>query len=148
MPEKASVLVKRKGEMLLPLARFDGAAITGFREGAVLKCELSESRSLPRHRLYWAVLTAVVQATGKWPNAEALHHALKIHLGAVEEIASVRGEILIRPKSTSFGKMDEREFREFFDNVLLAITTEVCPGMTVEDLLSLGRARLEERRAA
>jgi hypothetical protein len=147
---KAALILEYDGQVFRPRARFDAAVAALFRRGVPLHAELSERRSLPRQRLYWAILQAVVDATGKWPNAEALHHALKIHTGFIEEIASVNGEVLILPRSTSFSKMGEQDFRTYFDAAMEAITTEVVPGMTLEDLLALGNVRLapDERKQA
>lgn len=147
MPEAAELFVQWDGEVFRPKARFDVALAEKFRRDVPLKAKISEKRALPRARLYWAVLQAVVDATGKWPNAEALHWSLKCYTGFIEEIASLNGEVLIRPKSTSFAKMGEQDFREYMDTALLAITTEVTPGLTVEDLLALGQARLSEKAA-
>jgi hypothetical protein len=148
MPEKASLMLVRDGAVLRPRSRFDAALMDKFRHGVPLEADLKERRVIGRHRLYWAVLQAVVDATGKWPNVEALHWALKMHTGFVEEIVSVNGEIIMRPRSTSFARMGEQDFRQFFDGAMLAITTEIVPGMTVEDLLLLGKARLAPGEAA
>lgn len=142
MPERATIFVTREGGALKPRARFDAALLDKFKPGVPLRCELAERRVIGRHRLYWAVLQAVVDATGRWPNVEALHWALKVRLGYIEEITSIDGKPLIRPRSTSFARMGEQDFREYFENALQVITADVCPGMTVEDLLSLGRNRL------
>lgn len=147
MPEQAELFLKWDGEVFRPKDRFDVALAAKFRQDIPLKAKISERRTLPRQRLYWSVLQAVVDATGKWPNAEALHWSLKCYTGFIEEIASLNGEVLIRPKSTSFARMGEQDFREYMDTALLAITTEVTPGLTVEDLLALGQARLSEKAA-
>ncbi len=140
--ERADLFVKYDGNVLKPASRFDAAQLSRFRRDVALQADIRERRRLPRQRLYWAVLQAVCDAKGLWPNVEALHHAIKLHTGFIEEITSLNGEILIRPRSTSFARMDESEFRQFMDAAMLAITTEVVPGLSVEDLLALGRARL------
>ncbi|SDQ98510.1 Protein of unknown function [Rhizobiales bacterium GAS113] len=147
MAERAHLFLRSDGQALWPRARFDLALLGKFRRDVPLEAEIKERRSLPRHRLYWAVLQAVVDATGKWTSAEIMHEAVKMHLGYFEMVADLNGELRSRPKSTSFGKMDEVEFREYFNAAMLAITTEVLPGMTIEDLLALGNERIRERAA-
>lgn len=148
MTEKAQLFMVRDGLVLRPRARFDAALLERFRADVPILADLSERRNEGRHRLYWAVLQAVCDATGKWPNVEALHWALKVRLGYIEEIASIDGEPLIRPRSTSFSRMGEQDFRTFFDAAMLVITTDVVPGLTPEDLLALGKGRLAPGRAA
>jgi hypothetical protein len=142
--ERAYLFLRSDGEKLWPRSRFDGALLAKFRRDVPLEAQLKERRSLPRHRLYFAVLQAVVDATGKWSNVEIMHEAVKMHLGYFEMVADLHGELRARPKSTSFAKMDEAEFREYFSAAMLAITTEVLPGMTVDDLLALGHQRVKE----
>ncbi|ABS68906.1 hypothetical protein Xaut_3678 [Xanthobacter versatilis] len=147
MSDKPSIWLVRKGELLLPRARFDAEALTRYREGVTLRAELTEPRSGGVNRLYWSVLSAVCAATGKWSSSEVLHHALKMHLGYFESYASVHGEVDTRAQSTAFDRMDAAKFREYFDAAMLTITTEILPGLTVEDILALGKARLTERAA-
>jgi hypothetical protein len=147
---RPTLFVKRQGSTLVPYARFDQELLAKFREGVRLRADITERRSAPRNRLYWSILKAVCDATGRWPNSEALHTALKLNLGIVDTVASVHGEPIILPGSTAFKALDEAQFREFFDAACLLISTDICPGLTIEDLLSLGRARLgpDERSAA
>lgn len=142
MTEKAVLFMVREGMTLKPKSRFDASLLAKFREGVPISADLQERRNEGRNRLYWSVLQAVCDATGKWPNSEALHWALKIKLGYIEEISSIDGEIMIRPRSIAFGRMGEQEFREYFDNAMQVIQTEVCPGLSIDDLLSLGKARI------
>lgn len=142
MSEKLLLMLEWDGAVFRPRARLDMTLAAKFRQGSPLEATIKERRSEPRNRLYWAVLQAICDATGKWPNSEALHWALKIRLGYIEEIASVDGEILIRPRSTSFAKMSEQEFREYFDAAMSTLLTDVVPGLTIEDLLALGKTRL------
>lgn len=147
MAEHAFMFLRSDGKALWPRARFDLALLGRFRRDVPLEARIAEKRSLPRHRLYWAVLQAVVDATGKWASAEVMHEAVKMHLGYFEMVADLNGELRARPKSTSFGKMDEAGFREYFNAAMLAITTEVLPGMTIDDLLALGHERVKEQAA-
>lgn len=144
MSEKTALIVTWNGADFRPHTRYDMALAAKFRQGFPLQAEIRERRSEPRNRLYWAVLQAVVDAKGIWPTAEALHWALKIRLGYIQEIASIEGEVLILPRSTSFNRMAEQEFRGFFDAAMTVLTEDVT-GLTVEELLLLGKRRLAPR---
>lgn len=140
--ERAALILTWDGAAFRPRTRLDARMCERFGQDRPLEAVVKERRSEPKNRLYWAVLQAVVDATGKWPTSEALHWALKIKLGYIEEIAAVDGKVLIRPRSTSFGKMGEQDFRTYFDAAILTLTTEVLPGLTTEDILALGNSRL------
>lgn len=148
--DKPTLFVRRQGFALVPHARYDQELFARYREGEKLRAELTAPRSHSHNRLYWAVLKAVCDATGRWPNSETLHTALKLHLGVVDTIPDVHGEPVILPGSTAFRAMDAAGFREFFDAACELISTDICPGLTVDDLLSLASGRLgpDERRAA
>jgi hypothetical protein len=142
------LFVRRKGETLVPYARFDADLLARYRQDVRLRAEITEPRSLPSHRYYWAALQAVCEATGKWPNAEALHRAMKLHLGIIETLASVQGEPIILPGSTAFRALDESQFRQYADSAFTLISTHICPGLTVDDLLLLAKGKLGADEAA
>lgn len=64
MGERAYLFLRSDGDKLWPRSRFDAALLLKFRRDVPLEAQLKERRSLPRHRLYWAVLQAVVDAAG------------------------------------------------------------------------------------
>jgi len=140
--EKPTLLVQRKGCYLVPHSGFDAAIIEGFRQGVPLKADIKQQREPESNRLYWSVLSAVCAATGKWHNAEALHASLKIALDIVEIIPGIHGEPHILPGSISFRAMSEEKFLEFTRAAYDLITTELCPGMTVDELLGVGKDQL------
>ena len=144
-----TLFVKAQGGALVPYARFDADLLSRYPQGAKLRAEITQPRNVPYQRLYWAVLKAVCDATGRWPNPETLHKALKLHLGVVDEIPSVHGERLILPGSTAFANMDQAAFRDYADSAFDLISTDICPGLNVDDLLALAKGRLgPDERAA
>lgn len=141
--------VRAKQGVLVPHARFDADLLSRYPQETKLRAEITQPRSVPYQRLYWAVLKAVCDATGRWPNPETLHKALKLHLGVVDTIASVHGEPVLLPGSTAFREMDQAAFREYADTAFDLISTDICPGLNVDDLLALAKGRLgPEERAA
>ena len=136
------MMVEWDGVAFRPRARFDAAMADQYRRRVPLEAKVKERRSLPQNNLYWAVLQSVVDATGKWPTSEALHWALRMQLGYIEEIASIDGEILTRARSTAFGKMSGHDYRVYFDSSMTLLTEDVTK-LSIEELLDLGKARLK-----
>lgn len=73
-------------------------------------------RSPKHHRTYWKALNTVVKSTGRWPSSKHLHRELKLACGYVEKMIDWRtGETITIPDSIAFGKMDQAEFKVYFD---------------------------------
>lgn len=120
---------------LRPVDDIAQAMMRDIKDGEHVKLAVPKRPRNPRrHALYWALLTLVVRNTDHWPSAEALHFAMKIRMGLVDEIASVNGEIILRPKSTSFSSMDEATFAAFLNRVVDVICTEIMPGLDPQTL--------------
>lgn len=64
---------------------------------------------------------------------ETLHDLIKLRIGHVHVVKTARGLEKL-PGSIAFGKMDQGEFKAFFDKAAAFITTEVVPGLKREDL--------------
>lgn len=112
-----------------------------YGRGSILNSRLTKMRSLPKHKLYWALLRRVVKATGKWVSAEHLHRAIKIELRMVEAITLLDGKtVRFEPSSTGFESMDEGEFNLFFKNAMLAL--EEGTGINMQELIEEARREL------
>jgi hypothetical protein len=145
--DKPLLYVRRKGLRLEPYARFDFDVLAEFPEGARLRAELSQRRSIPGHRHYWAVLNEAVKADGRWSSPEQLHRALKWHCGLVEEAPRLDGTIAMDLSSTAFERMDEGEFRAYKKAALHALEVEL--GIDGEDLSAMADSVLgPDERAA
>ncbi len=86
-----------------------------------------KTRSGRHHRLFWALLTRIVDATGQWTNAEALLGVLKMSLGYYDLEKGLDGELKPIIKSIAFDKMDGESFRKFFDDSIKLLSAEVLP---------------------
>lgn len=112
--------------VLRPQTRFDLEHIsTRYAVGTQLRAKLTQPRSVPRHRLYWSVLAEVVDATGdRWCSVEDLHESIKLHLRMVRGISMLGGGVRYVTASIAFEKMDEGQFKNFFEKAMLAICEE------------------------
>ena len=113
--ENPTIYMIRKGAALLPEMGVDADLIQRIAPGVRVKVQISEGRSQPRLRLYWAYLGRVVAATQCAPTSEALHAAVKIGVGLVTQV-TLKGWSVNVPRSVAFDKMSETEFSEFMQN--------------------------------
>jgi hypothetical protein len=90
--------------------------------GKPLHVEVKQPRNAAFHRLYWALCARIAEARGV--TSENVSDVLKIATGHFT-LARTKsyGDIHI-PKSISFAKMDETEFRSFFERCVLVVYEE------------------------
>lgn len=130
------IIVSRALRGLEPVSAYDSELLALYPLGKMLTAKLTQKRSGNHHRFYWALLERVKTATGRFPTAESLHEALKIELGYVQAVISLKGEITLVPKSTGFANMDQAEFRIYFEAALSAILSLILRGVRRQDLLT------------
>ena len=108
-----------------------------FKPGALVGAEIARNRSLPQHKMYWAVLTKVVEhAPGEWRTPEALHEVLKVATGRVETVKLLDGRLVKIPQSTSFAEMGQDAFNEYSAAAFQVICDEILDGMSVDEFMS------------
>ncbi len=108
--EKPSIIVRKTPRGLQPVSGFDAEMLLAAPVGTEFNLASLTKRSHPQHRTYWKALNGVVKATGKWPNSEKLHDALKRVCGYVEIRYNLDGSSYIATDSTSFDAMNHDEF--------------------------------------
>lgn len=132
--------LKRTLAGLIPADPRAADALRKIKEGQIIRATIKRPRSVAHHRKLWVLLQMVVDATGRWPNAEALLTALKIHLGHCDIVQMPRGNRIPVPRSISFDAMDQHEFNTFYEDVVRAITQHVLPTLNDSQL----KAQVEE----
>ena len=125
MKDEPSILLRRTRQGLEALDAVDAETLDGFALGEAIEVTIRKRRSGPQHRLYWKVLGEVVKATEKWVSTKHLHDDLKISLGYWEKFITMSGQITYRANSTAFSKMDNQEFKLFFDRAMKLIAETV-----------------------
>ena len=129
------LIVRREQSRLVPVNGYDLELLSAIPMGKDLTAKLTMKRSLQQNRFYFAVLGKVVDNHPFYATSRALHVALKVRLGLVESIQIHDGHIVTVVSSTAFDAMDGIEFRTVFDKALLIITTEILPGVSINELL-------------
>ena len=118
----------------------DQAAIEAMRqvpERSIVKIQFSIPRNVRHHRMFFALINLVWQAQREprtFATRENLLDALKIATGHVREVRDLQGRTHIVPDSISFGRMDQVQFREFFDSAVKVILERVLPGVRRKDI--------------
>lgn len=118
----------------------------GIKPGQLVTVEVKRPRNLQHHRLWWKLCSVVAEnLPGDYP-AETVCELIKLRIGHVD-IIKTRGGITEIPKSISFAKMDQTQFREFFDRAVAFICSDLLPGVNrdeltqhVNELLGAGQA--------
>lgn len=108
-----ALYVKRVGNTLVPDGDESVSAITSVPFGKSLKAEIKMQRNVQHHRLFFAMCKRIGDGCGI--DAEKIATVFKIATDHYDVVVSKRhGEIRV-PKSISFAKMDQTQFREFFE---------------------------------
>lgn len=83
------------------------------------------ARSPQFHRLFFAMLRKVIEATGRWETEDELLDALKFAVGHYQTVQTLAGGFERRPKSINFAAMDQTKFKRFVDRCVWAIAEHI-----------------------
>jgi hypothetical protein len=141
-------VVKNTDGHLVPFANYDREKFDDLPLDKVLRVNIAQQRSQPRHRLYRVVLRQVVKNTDLFVDEDSLHKTLLLGCGVIEPVLTVTGEIIMTPSSTAFDAMKEDKFKAYFDQALNIISTNIIPGVDIEELLEESRKEANYKEAA
>jgi len=117
------------------LAPVDDAAkeaMNFYGTGEILRVKLYKDRNPRHHRLFFGLLNLVFHNQQRYFSQEALRFAITIQAGYVDEIQLSGDKVALKPKSISFGSMNQHEFKLFYDAALKAIP-ELLPELGTVD---------------
>lgn len=141
-------VTKNEDGHLVPYANYDREMFDELPVNKVLRVNIAQQRSAPRHRLYRVVLRLVVKNTDLFVSEDSLHKTLLLGCGVVEPIMTTTGEIIMIPSSTAFDAMKEEVFKAYFDEAVNIISTHIIPGVDINELLDEARAEANFKEAA
>ena len=126
----------RHTDALVPVDALSAEALAKVPEHATARVEASIPRNGAYHRLYWRMLLVIRQ---NLPHdvaldLDALHQVVKLGAGCKHVVKLPNGAFYELPGSIAFDRMDETAFREFMDNAIKFITSDLIPGMDSEVL--------------
>lgn len=132
----------RRGAFLAPVSPFDAESLEMLPGMKELSVRVSQGRSVPRLRLYFAMLGLVCQNLDQPVTPDALHQWLKLKCGYCDEIKLRSGEIVSVPASVAFDKMSEADFAAYFDSATALLVEHVIPGLKSGALIKEAQAML------
>lgn len=92
--------------------------------GEIFDIETVFPRYTPFHKRHMKIEQDVFNAQERFTDFEMFRDWLKIGAGFVEWVPGAKGGIVPLPKSISYAKTDEQEFREFHENVMVFLRGE------------------------
>jgi len=144
MKEKAPILLRRQGRFLVAQDAVTEGFLEGLPQGRTLRArEITQPRSRPRNRLYWALLGLTSDNLTDIP-VSALHEWVKMRLGVTVCIPLKNGRNELVPGSIAFDAMSEEEFAPYLDRTIDLLCNEILPGMGREDVVEMARAMIGE----
>lgn len=105
----------RKGSAIFPSTERAEKIIRSMPFNKDVLLEARTARNAKHHDLFFVVLDRIVEATGRFPDSDALNRALKFELGIVSEWIDLNGEVHIEPGSIAWSAMPQDQFSEYFE---------------------------------
>lgn len=136
MSDKEPIFLRRERAGLVPAYPRDAELLDAIPEGAVVSVQPKRPRSPRRHRWFWALCSKVAESHPYYATAEQVAEHLKYRTGRVSTVVLSDGKVIYVPKSISFSKMDETEFKSFVEEALSWVAKDLLPGINVEELRS------------
>lgn len=114
-----NAMVEKGPKGLRPVAAYDEELLGKISTGQLFELTPRSRRSNEQLRLYWLVLTHVVDATGSWPTNAHLHDLLVKECGYVTEVINpFTGEYEVQRDSVAFDAMPVDEFNIYMTTAL------------------------------
>src|SRR5271170_2868374 len=124
----------RRGETLVPAEINAEAFLHSVPEGREVLVSIRRARSVPQHRLMFALLRRVCENSDQWASENELLDAVKLAVGHVELRLTLDGRGYRAPKSISFASMKQDAFQRFFDRAVYVLSKMI--GVTPDELLA------------
>lgn len=123
------LLMVRSGQLLRPADDLAAEDMLSLKEGKFVLVTATHPRSLPHHRLFFAMIRKIARATPTPLDEDALRDYITVKAGHVKTIPLAFGKTYQAPASIAWDKMDQADFRKFFDRAVEIILTDICPSL-------------------
>lgn len=128
------VLRKTLNGRLEPTDEIAREVLSKIGVGDLVMVEIRRARNIQHHRKFYALMALVFQNQERYTNLDELVDVVKVYVGWCEQHTTAAGELIYRPKSINFARMDQIEFDGFYDRVIEMILKRFLPTVTREDL--------------
>ncbi len=126
-------LIKDKGRFV-PADHLAAEEMASIAEGEYFTAILKRARNLAHHRKFFALLHVIFENQSRYPTTEHLLDAIKIGIGHYDLIPLTKTKTVIKTRSISFAKMGQREFEQFWNQVVKYTLEEILPHTTSDEL--------------
>lgn len=130
------LVLRKQGQILFAHDVIGKDALEGLKNG-VYGVKITKQRNGKHHRKFFALLNFAYQ---NWDieeghkDFEAFRENITILAGHYKQVWDFNGNLTLRAKSISFGKMDQVEFDKFYSKVLDVILKNVLRNYSKDDL--------------
>lgn len=134
----------KSGNYLVPSLPYDEDQILKFKDGEILRVELTKPRNGKFHRKFFALLHVGFEL---WEPGEVDHkygvpeksfeqfrEDVTILAGHYQTSVRVNGDVRVVAKSISFARMAQEDFESLYDNVIDVLLGKVLRNYTREEL--------------
>lgn len=123
--EKPPIIFKKDRRGLVPATAYDQEEFERLPLDTSFEVKPIDARGHDQLGFYWAVLNRVVDAVGRWPNAEKLHDAVKRELGYLTVSCDLAGRPHVTLDSIALNAMSDDERKQFIERAMAAISEAV-----------------------
>ena len=124
------IYLKKQGHCLIPDSNADNDKIALWADGDLIKCTTHKVRNPKFHRLVFAFLNFIFQNQERYETLDDLLIEFKLRSGYYAEHVTTKGVLVYVPKSISFEKCDELQFRELYNKWIDIAIKYFVPTMT------------------
>lgn len=128
------LLVKHPSGFLMPSLAHDKELLDKWGAGEILRAKVNKPRSGAFHRRFFALVQVIHEGQEKYRNLEDTLTEIKVRTGHYREHITVTGEVVYVPKSISFAKCDELEFRELYSRTLDVALKDFLPNWSETEI--------------
>lgn len=130
----------RRGSRLEPASAESEGSLLHIPERKLIEVDAVQRRNAAHSALYWSMLHRVADWLGQDNvTPEVLHSFMKLECGIYDLVTLPNGETRKIPGSTSFHKMDQAAFAEYFEKAVRIVYERLqVPPELVADLLTPG----------
>lgn len=125
----------RHGDGFFPIGDDAHALLMGVKDGQEVMIEAHAPRNPKHHRLFFKLLSVLVENSEGFSTVEQALVALKIAVGHVDTyIDAEKGKTYFLPKSIAFESMSQSDFARLFDQAVHVVCQKWLSGMDADQL--------------
>ena len=110
--------------------------LSKIKPGKIVTVEVKQPRNIKELRFYFAMIDLLFQQQTWFTTPDDLDEEIRVAIGHCTTRKRPNGEILVRPKSLQFGKLDQYNWRTFLDAAIKLACEKIVPGLPESTLKS------------